>query len=366
MKNIMAEMKRFEPVVYFHPGVTLEEKLQEMGMGAKEFAMRTGKPEKTIFAVINGNSSVTPDMAIAFESVTRIPASMWLISQQKYDEYLSRKKRDKRLAAAGDWVKGFPYAEMAQQGWVEPEKAMVEKAKRLLSFFMVSSVKAWEGLYLNQGLKLSFNISLKKARNPYALSAWLRRGEIQAEEVEVGEYSGEKLRARLPEMKKIMAEAPGEFHLRLQEECAVAGLKLIYTPCLQNAPVNGCARWIRNSPCIQLSGRTKKYESFWFTFFHEVGHILLHGKKNIFLEELEYEGLQVDKEKQADSFANRMLLSLTDEREILRRSDHTPEAIQRYALTYGTHPSIIAARLKRIGLLPPSAYTGPEVKVELF
>ena len=109
---------------------------------------------------------------------------------------------------------------------------------------------------------------------------------------------------------------------------------------------------------VILSGRTKKYESFWFTFFHEVGHILLHGKKNIFLEDLEYEGLQVDKEKQADSFANRMLLSLTDEREILRRSDHTPEAIQRYALTYGSHPSIRApvphnqARKVKEGMTP--------------
>ena len=35
------------PVVY-HPGETLDEKLQEMGMGVKEFATRVSKPEKTI------------------------------------------------------------------------------------------------------------------------------------------------------------------------------------------------------------------------------------------------------------------------------------------------------------------------------
>lgn len=362
----MAQKRDFRPTVYFHPGVMLAEKLQEMGMGAKEFAIRTNKPEKTIFAVIGGTSSVTADMAVAFEEVTRIPSHLWLNMQRAYDEYISRKKRDKRLSSAGDWVKGFPYAEMARQGWVEQQKTVLERAKQLLSFFMVSSEKAWERLYLDQGLKLCFNISLKKSRNPYALSAWLRRGEIQAEEMEVGEYSDKKLRELLPAMRKIMAEAPEGFPAALQQLCAEVGLKLIYTPCLQNAPVNGCARWVRGRPCIQLSGRTKKYESFWFTFFHEVGHILLHGKKDIFLEDLEYEGLQADKEKQADSFATRMLLPLTEEREIFRRGDYTPEAIRRYALAFGTHPSVIGTRLKRHFLIPPSADTGPEPMVELF
>ena len=63
--------------VVFHPGVTLEEKLEEMGMSIKEFAIRTSKPEKTIIAVIRGRSSITTEMAVSFENVTKIPASFW-------------------------------------------------------------------------------------------------------------------------------------------------------------------------------------------------------------------------------------------------------------------------------------------------
>ena len=74
----MATFRKFIPQVRFHPGITLNEKLEEMEMSVKEFALRTSKPEKTIFAVIGGNSSVTPDMAVAFESVTKIPAHFWL------------------------------------------------------------------------------------------------------------------------------------------------------------------------------------------------------------------------------------------------------------------------------------------------
>lgn len=93
-------MDLFDPTklaVVYHPGETLEEKLSEMGMGIKEFATRVSKPEKTIIAVIKGKSSITPDMALSFEMVTRIPSHMWLSHQKNYDEYIARKKREKTL-----------------------------------------------------------------------------------------------------------------------------------------------------------------------------------------------------------------------------------------------------------------------------
>ena len=80
----------YRPVKAFHPGGTLREKLEEMEMSVKEFALRTSKPEKTIKAVLNGVSSLTPDMSIAFEQVTGIPARMWLNLQRNFDEYNAR------------------------------------------------------------------------------------------------------------------------------------------------------------------------------------------------------------------------------------------------------------------------------------
>ena len=87
--------KPFTPRVAYHPGVTLAEKLEELGMSVKEFALRVTKPEKTIIAVLKGSSALTPDMAVAFESVTGIPAHFWMQKQQKYNEYVARLKREK-------------------------------------------------------------------------------------------------------------------------------------------------------------------------------------------------------------------------------------------------------------------------------
>ncbi len=98
---------------FITPGETLDEKLQEMGMGVKEFATRVSKPEKTIIAVLKGKSSITPDMAVAFEMVTKNTcAHVASPSKKSYDEFIARKKKRKTLKDGLRWAKKFPYAEI--------------------------------------------------------------------------------------------------------------------------------------------------------------------------------------------------------------------------------------------------------------
>jgi len=87
----MDRKNQYYPQSIPHPGNTLREKLDEMNMGPKEFALRTGKPEKTIITIIKGHSSITPDMAVQFEGITRILANFWLNHQRNYDKYIARK-----------------------------------------------------------------------------------------------------------------------------------------------------------------------------------------------------------------------------------------------------------------------------------
>ena len=101
----MTKQNQYFPQSLPHPGETLAEKLEEMGMGSEEFAIRVGKPEKTIIAVLNGKSAITPDMAIQFENVTKIPAHFWMNSQRGYDEYLAGKKHNQVLEDVIEWAK---------------------------------------------------------------------------------------------------------------------------------------------------------------------------------------------------------------------------------------------------------------------
>ena len=342
----MAKRNEYFPESHPHPGSTLKEKLVEMGMGPKEFAVKTDKPEKTINDVLKGKSSITADMAIQFENVTKIPAHFWLNSQRNYDEIVARQKRHESLSDDNEWIKSFPYAAMVKLGWVEKKVKAVEKAEELLNYFGMASFQSWQKYYVNGDLKASFRISLASSTQPFALSAWLRKGELQSENINASVYTAKKFKNILPEIKTIMAKHPESFYTDLQSVCASAGVKLVHTPGLPKAPIHGCTRWLNDTPLIQLAGRYKRNDNFWFTFFHEAGHILLHGKKDIFLESTTYTGSDLEKEKEADDFATRWVFSEEEEKEVIDSAPLSEEDIIAFAKKFNTHPAIIIGRLQ--------------------
>lgn len=348
----MVPQNEFRLDIAFHPGETLEEKLEEMKMGPKEFSVRTGKPEKTINAVLKGESSITPDMAILFEDVLQIPARFWLKQQYEYDEFIARQKRESVIELAKEWAAQFPYAEMAKLGWVIPTRKVEEKVVHLFKYFGLSSSEAWEEYFYKQQLKVSFRISLHNTRNSHALSAWIRHGELQASKIEAPSFDKKRLLAQLPKIKDLMVLHPEDFFKKLQKLSSEAGVKIIYTPCIKQAPISGATRWLNDHPVIQMTGRFNQNDRFWFTFFHELGHILLHGKKDIFLEEIEYSDYDKQKEKEADEFAIKWTFSEEEESEVLTNKTLTEHDIENYAAKFNTHPAIIIGRLQKKGLIP--------------
>jgi HTH-type transcriptional regulator / antitoxin HigA len=347
----MAKLNQYKPDVVFHPATTLNEKLEEMGMSRKEFALRTGKPEKTIIAVLNEESSITPEMAIKFENVTRIPAGFWLRYQQRYDEFKTREKLKWVVAEAENWAKEFPYAEMAKRNWVAPTRNVEEKTINLLSYFGVASHTAWEKLYMESELKVAAYTSLKHTHEPHAISAWLRQGELQAKQMNAPVFDVKKLKSNIPAMRRLMVEQPVTFFEQLQELCLQAGVILLFTPKLPKVPLSGSTRWLNNTPLIQLTARYKKNDCFWFTFFHELGHIVLHGKKYISLENVDFAAADPQKEEEAHQFAVAQTFTNEQEQEVLQKNTITEQDIINYAKKFNTHPAMIIGRLQHDGYI---------------
>lgn len=354
MANKSVIINQYTPNKVSHPGLTLGAKIQEMEMSVREFAVRAAKPEKTILAVIRGHSSITPDMAVIFENVTQIPAHFWMSRQRIYDEFMARQRLAQKIEASADWIEHFPIRQMVKYGWLQPFDDLASKTKALLQFFAVSSSEAWENYYLNQQLKVAFRISLRSTVEPYSISAWLRQGDRQAESIELANnYSEKKLRASLPVLKSIMASKPEDWISQLNKICVTCGVKLVFTPALHKAPINGATRWLASKyPCVQISSGEKRYDIFWFTFFHEIGHILIHGKKDIFLENIDYDNKEASKESEADEFAANILLSPQEEKEITDKGDYSIHSINSFAKKFATHPSVIVGRLQHLRLIP--------------
>lgn len=348
----MAPVKNeYNPDRVTHPGVTLSEKLDELEMGPKEFAVRTGKPEKTISMILTGRSSITPEMAVLFEDVLKIPADFWLNRQKQYSEAQARIKRKADIQQATEWSRQFPYAEMAKLGWVPVTRATEEKVEHLFQYFRVGSEKAFEDYYFKQKLKVSFRISLAHTKKPFAFAAWLRQGELQASNLITPAYNAKAFESNLPYIKDIMAQHPEDFFAKLQKICQECGVKVVYTPCLPGAAVHGSTRWINETPLIQLSARYKQNDIFWFTFFHEAAHILKHGKKYVSIENVDYDEHDMEKEQEADQFAIDWTFSEEQEQEVLSRPTLTVKDIEDFAQKFNTHPAMIIGRFHHKGLL---------------
>src|SRR5439155_2930214 len=57
-----------------------------------------------------------------------------------------------------------------------------------------------------------------------------------------------------------------------------------WIPELAHTGISGCARWLtERKALIGMTLRYKTDDEIWFTFFHEVAHILLHRKAHGFV-----------------------------------------------------------------------------------
>jgi HTH-type transcriptional regulator/antitoxin HigA len=339
------------PQTVLPPSVTLQAKLDELKISSKQFAIQVAYSEEIIEAILNNNDRITEEIAASFENVLKIPANFWLRYQARYDEY-------KMQIATKEWARQFPYSQMAKYGWVKITNKIEEKISSLLSFFDISNFTMWEDNYLKQHTEVNFRISLKNTQNPYAIAAWLRQGEYLANYISIVPYNEHKFRDNLEKIKDLTLLEDNSFWDLLQQLCIEAGVKVVYTPTLPKAPIYGSTRWVGENPLIQLSAKYDRNDIFWFTFFHEAAHILLHGKNYFSLENVKYDSLDKIKEQEADEFAINYTFSKIEENEVVsfvKKNKYISLIdISNFAKKFNIHPAFIVGRLQRNDIIKPT------------
>lgn len=334
----------YSPDFVVHPGQTLKDELDFLKLTQVKLAQRTGISEKHISQIINGADPITPDTAIKLELVLGMPATFWNNLQKNYELNLARITSEKKIADQINKAKEFTcYPELVVLGYVEKVNNWKEKTENLLKFFGVNKLS-----YIKATEESAFRQTQDKF-NEQSLAAWLRCGEIEANKIEVKEFNKSAVKDILPELKKLTLH-PNEFGRKLQELCASVGIAVVYTPYFKNTKVHGSARWLNNKAIIQLNTRGAYSDIFWFTFFHEIGHILLHGVKERFID---YDGkVKNEEEREADNFATEVLIDSVEFEKLLKDRPLSKLKIEAFAKSVGTSPGIVVGRLAHKGKVP--------------
>ena len=348
------------------PGDTIQEHIDFIGMKQYELAERMGRPKEKINDIIKGREPITIATAFQLENVLGIPASFWLNRERTYRTELYELQQQEEYKKEKDWLNAFPVNRMRALGWLPDTREKHVLVDSLLKFFGVATPQEWEYIYVKAEVSVAFRVSLAHTQSPHAISAWLRQGELQAKEMEIAAFDKKKFRAYLAEIKELAFLMPDDFIIQLQSLCASCGVALVFTPPLPKAPISGATRWHHKKPILQLSGRYKTNDHFWFTFFHEAAHIILHRKKDIFLENVKGAVNDQVKEEEANDFASKVLLTENELQQIIDANLFNENIILEFANKFRTPPGVIIGRLQQLKLLPYSFGNGVRQKIDLF
>ncbi len=144
---------------------------------------------------------------------------------------------------------------------------------------------------------------------------------------------------------------PKLFIPELKRRCAECGVAVVIVRAPTGCRASGATRFLsRDKALLLLSFRYLSDDHFWFTFFHEAGHLLLHGKSALFLEGPNM--LSTKEEEEASGFAARTLIPSEFRPGLLDLGVDGRQVI-RFARLVGVSPGVVVGQLQYLRRLSP-------------
>lgn len=345
----------FAPDWVSPPGDTILDLLEERDWTQQQLADRLGYSLKHVNQLIKGKVPLTDEAAARLQNVLGASVGFWLTREAQYRERLAVLDATERQVTMVPWLERFPIKDMMDIGVLAKQRIDAKSKPRLvgelLSFFGVASPEQWASQY--ERMELAFRRSREDQADIGAITAWLRMGERQAEKLDGPAYDEARFRTALAEIRSLTCLTPQEFEPRMKRLLHDAGVAFVMVPALPRSHVSGVARWLNaHRPLIQLSLYGKQNDRFWFSFFHEAAHILLHSKqkKSVFLDDPAKAESSSKEEQEANAWARDFLITPNQAR-LLMDIPKTKVAVIGFAQSIGVHAGIVVGRMQHDELL---------------
>jgi HTH-type transcriptional regulator / antitoxin HigA len=331
------ESHPFRPDYAIPPGETLRDRLAEMNLSQAELAARAGLSTKHVSQIMSGSAPITLETAILLDRITGIPASVWNRREADYREALLRARVRELTPEDEAWLAALPIKELQKRHHLPVERDKGRLFEAVLSFFGVADREAW--LRIWRGPVASFRRSNAYRSDPAAVISWLRIAELQAQNIPAEQYSARAFRKVLQEIRALTTQGDAN---TIVEMCAAAGVVVVLVPEVHGCRISGAAWWTSPSRAvIALSDRYKKDDHFWFSFFHEAGHLLHHSKKETFVDDGGEDDLLED---DANKFAANLLIPPQEAHRLASLTSN--EDVVVFANEIGIAPGIVVGRLQ--------------------
>lgn len=337
------------------PGATIKEQLLDIGMSQKEFATRMDLSQKHVSKLINGEVQLTPDVAVRLEMVLGIPAKFWNKLEATYREKLIKVNAENEMDEDKEIARKIPYNEMVKYGWVPVAKKIEEKVVNLRKFFGVVSLTLIQDMRLS---RIACRRLAETEKSNYALMAWAQEAKIEARDIKTSLIDLKTLENKLPEIRSMTTMDPEVFCIQLQHLLADCGIALVFLPHIGGSFLHGATFMDGNKIVIGLTVRGKDADRFWFSLFHELGHILLGHINNI-------DGTTEENENAADQFAQEILIPVAVFDEFVSQNVFSRSAICKFAKKENIQSGIVVGRLQKEHYIKFNQFNNLKTKYEM-
>lgn len=331
-----------------HPGETLKEVLESNNMTQKELSARIGLTPKHINLIISGKADISTETAYKLEKVFSLSASFWNNLQRQYDEDKMTILEDQQISDEEKSVYDAKvYSQIVSLGYLQRESKIERRIIQLRGFLGVSNL-----LYVKPAFEANalFRKSMKVATNDFALAAWMKICEIETDSISVQtNLDIEKLKSKIGEIKSLNTFDPNVIVQNLKIIFAECGIAFAVVKNIKGAPVQGFIRKINNKVRLCVTLRYNYADIFWFTLFHEIGHLL--DTQNEFFVDFRGEDKNGNVEKVADDFAKQLLIDKSTYSQFVKKGNFSRSAVQAFADENGLLPGILIGRLQHDGYL---------------
>ena len=347
--------RKFKPNWASPPGDTIVDALRERRISKATFAGLMGLSIDETDNLLQGRSTVTITLARRLTKVLGASVEFWM----SRDYQFRRGSRGILQCGEEEWLQKLPLGDMVKFGWINPPPLPSEELPTCLRFFGVSSHVEWQGKYASLETTASFRSSPSFESRHESLAAWLRQGEIEAERIECRPWHSNQFRKTLNQLRSLTRQKdPKRFISALQEACSRDGVAVVVVRAPNGCRASGATRFVsRDKAILQLSFRYLTDDHFWFTFFHEAGHLILHGQMHFFASAFKGRGTWIlegtempatEEEQEANHFAATTLVPQEFWEGLLTVPTNSRSVI-RFAHRVGVSPGVIVGQLQNQG-----------------
>ena len=348
----------FAPMWAVPPGRTIADLMNTRGVATSSLANLVDMSERQLAGLLSGKNQLTAGVAARLEEALGAPASFWMRREEHYRKQLAELNEgvDADKEEYKNWLKSLPLKEMQSLGWVDAANDKQEKLRSCLDFFGVPNLDAWYRTYVDVKAAAAFRTTDAYLEHAPATAAWLRQGELQAESIECREWNPKRFESQLAKMRSLTEiTEPSEFLPKLRAMCAEAGVAVVTVKAPKGCRASGATFFASpNKAVLLLSFRYLTDDQFWFSFFHEAGHLVLHWDSDLLILETS-DGPKSPREEEANQFAMDLLIP-PELQTRLPVASKTLIGITRLARDAGVSYGIVLGQMQFRGLVRPDRF----------